>query len=290
MIIPTLSKNQIVLLLETPDANSSGVFRSLIQTVKIAALVHKTRVFLVETHRDKIAQKTIVPEWVVQYPTVVFGSLQFCRDIKEPLVPGTYGIQNTDWNSMALNYPRDGLFNNDYRLTTWGDLYDNFDMWSTSFAKNGADLFVRPVASTKTFSGQVIDRLAYKKMMDDIDATSSVSRTTLCVVASGKSKPIEWRFWIVNREVVGEACHPYLKLWGHQPAPGYAKDLADLIALLEWQPDSCYTVDIAVRTMRGVSEAVVMELNSFSCSGVYNADMVAILSAVVDQALRDFGP
>lgn len=296
IVLPPVKKGQVLFILESPDSHSSQVFVEQISKVRSALLDPRlsSKIHLFECCRDRINQVTPIPDWAKDYPCVVYGSLQFNRDIKEPIFPGSYGIANTDWLSMAANYPRDGLFNSDYTLGVWADIYDNFGYYSSlmlsrhsyGYGARKPGLFIRPASSKKVFSGQVVKNT---KDMDALKDISSAMDDTLCVVANPKSVGSEYRFFIVDNKVVAETVYSYnhTALWLPTSVDAGARKLADHIAMLKWQPDSCYCVDI---TYGSNSEAQVVELNSFSSAGVYNADAVALLSAVVDQALRDFGP
>ena len=61
--------------------------------------------------------------------------------------------------------------------------------------------------------------------------------------------------------------------------------MANTIAKLDWQPDIVYTCDIALLENGDVK---VIELNSFSCAGLYACNIEDILIKVSEIALLEY--
>jgi hypothetical protein len=61
--------------------------------------------------------------------------------------------------------------------------------------------------------------------------------------------------------------------------------LAKIVATNEWQPDICYTVDIAEETNGKIS---LLEINSFSCAGFYDCDISSIVSSASKAAINEW--
>ncbi|MNV16218.1 hypothetical protein D3C71_1069730 [compost metagenome] len=184
--------------------------------------------------------------------------------------------------------PRSWLLNSDHMMTTFADLEYDFEWWSKIVDPIG--LFIRPSSDKKIFPAQIVPTQFWRQEMPYIRQLSSVMPETLCVVSGIKTVGDEFRFWIVDRQVVGESF--YLNAGSYMRArtvavPQDARDLAWEVARMEWQPDSCYVVDICCRTEY---EPAIVEMNSFCSAGVYNSDTGRILQAVVDQAIRDYYP
>lgn len=274
------------ILLETPEEKSSEVFVASIRRVQEAAEQLEVPVFF--SNRDPIERDVWVDPELRGRPVIAYGSVQFIRDIKDPIFPGAYGYAGTDWLTMTAHVPRKWLLNSDFMMTSWGDLKRNFEWWSDKVDPKG--LFVRPSSDKKVFAAQVIPRSDWQFELNQLDALSSVMPETLCVVSPVHAFGEEYRFWIVDRKVVGSSYYPtYGVTWTeHKPFPDQKlRELADKVAQLEWQPDACYTVDL---TCDSNGNPKIVEMNSFCCSGVYDSDFVTILEAVVDQSSRDFYP
>jgi hypothetical protein len=100
----------------------------------------------------------------------------------------------------------------------------------------------------------------------------TVGPATLIVVASARDIAEENRFVICDRKVI--AGSRYLP----DESPRYKNSflrLADQIAKHEWQPDLCYTVDVA----ESEGKVYLLEINSFSCSGFYQCNIKHIVKS-----------
>ncbi len=281
----TFKATDPILLLEADQPSSSDIFRWSLFKLKGAATELGIRSY--DLTRDRVANRVHAPD-IIQYieaPVIAYGSIQFIRALKVPHV--AYGWTGTDWASTSANIPRQLLLNSDHVMTTWGDLSDNFHYWLERIDPLG--LFVRPNSDKKIFAGIPIPRKDFEHVINATNQTTSVQRDTICVLSSIKKIHAEYRFFIVDRKVV--ASSSYYSNW--QPMslqskpPEDAVRMAEIVSQLDWQPDSAYTVDVAVL---GDNSSRIVELNSFCCSGFYHSDTTAILKAVVSQAIRDFNP
>ncbi|WGS51296.1 ATP-grasp domain-containing protein [Paraburkholderia sp. D15] len=169
-----------------------------------------------------------------------------------------------NWNAAML--AEDG------HLTSLGD--------AASLLATGTRFFVRPDADSKDFDGNVYDAegLAAATIRKPLPPDLPV------IIASPLVIDAEWRFFVVQREVV--ACSAYRR--GGQPAiddhvPYAAIEMA--ISLAEqWSPADVFCLDLGACEGRfGVIEA-----NCFNASRFYAANGVRILQAVSDYAARQF--
>jgi hypothetical protein len=62
-------------------------------------------------------------------------------------------------------------------------------------------------------------------------------------------KDVEWRFWIVNREVVAYSPYSWQNEICWALAPNKVLKIAKLVAENPWQPDIAYVVDIVETPM-----------------------------------------
>ena len=140
------------------------------------------------------------------------------------------------------------------------------------FLRQTGSAFVRPDADSKIFEGGVYDasRLAA------VTEATAVPASTPVIIASTLDIEAEWRFFIVDREVVG--CSEYRR-WGRPSTDGavprLAIDFASELAL-RWSPSGVYCLDLASSGGRfGVVEA-----NCFNASRFYGVVMERVLRAV----------
>lgn len=90
---------------------------------------------------------------------------------------------------------------------------------------------------------------------------------------------------IVNKEVVSYS--QYMnndKIFIKKGIDDGALKLASTIASEEWQPDKVYTMDICLDD----GGYHLLEVNSFSCCGLYLCDVKPIISKVSEIALREW--
>jgi ATP-grasp domain, R2K clade family 3 len=278
---------KVTLVLEKTGDFSSLVFASQIEKIKTAAEGLSDKIELFETSRDRINQITEIPDRLIYEPTIVYGSLQFVRDIKRPLFPGAYAYNNTDWITVSSNLPRELFFNHDYHITTWGDFCKNINYWEKTI---GTNFFIRPVSDKKIFAGQAILAAFSKATVLDIHQTTSVTKETLILVTSSKPIHLEFRFFIVDRQVVTWSKTPSEYSYATWPKPHFDAcfKLAKFIATLDWQPDTCYTCDITY--VNSIEKAKIVEFNSFCSAGVYDCDVNVLLERVAQAALSDYYP
>jgi len=109
--------------------------------------------------------------------------------------------------------------------------------------------------------------------------------TTLCIISSPKVIQSEWRLVIVNKKAVSGS--QYRVMGEYKCSSGYPKealDFANKIASEDWQPDRAYVVDVA----KCDDEYKLLEINSFSCSGLYYSDMEPIVRELSKIALEEW--
>jgi len=140
--------------------------------------------------------------------------------------------------------------------------------------------FIRPDFDSKAFDGGVYNAVGLAAATQ----RAQVSDATPVVVASPVKIEAEWRFFIVDREVVG--CSEYRR-WGRISTEGSVPRLAMNLAAESasiWSPADIYCLDLAATADRfGIVEA-----NCFNASRFYAADIDRVLQAVNAHVLADF--
>jgi hypothetical protein len=138
--------------------------------------------------------------------------------------------------------------------------------------RDGATAFVRPDSDSKAFDGGVYDASGLSSAAPEM----CVLPTTAVMVASPCTIEAEWRFFIVDREIVG--CSEYQR-WGRPSMNGAVPHVAiDLAAELacRWSPADVYCFDLAASGDR----IGVVEANCFNASRFYAAVVERVLRAV----------
>ncbi len=210
-------------------------------------------------------------------PTIFRGHLPFYYHLqKEKVVPGWYCTLANYCCSMY--YPRlhRYLLNKDYYLLPWGSLFQNFDM----LAEKAGPLFIKPNGGNKAFTGEVVSN---KYHLQSLDLGASMKPETLVFLSSAKPIEKEYRFVVCDKKVVaGSLYKPHEEGDAENGKAGlFAKYL---VKDLTWQPDPVFTLDIC--EMDG--KMYVLELNSFSCAGLYETDPHKVVKAVSARAEQDF--
>jgi hypothetical protein len=152
------------------------------------------------------------------------------------------------------------------------------------FALFGRDdeVFVRPTGSTKLFTGRCIPR-------DDFATALAPARydpATLVVIAAPRVLQCEWRLVVAGDEVLA----------GCQYALGgearFATDCPDsvaqfaqaMLAAVPWRPDPIFMMDLG----ESDGQLYLLELNSFSCSGLYVCELDRVVAVAGELARREW--
>jgi len=198
---------------------------------------------------------------------VCYGDIDFVRQVRKmaPFIPGAWC--NFDHMKCSTYYAHFGehLLNQQYLMMPVGDLLRRWD--NLTIHAPDQSWFIRPDSGAKPFTGYVVAPDEKHKIQTLIQA---VGPETLIVVAPEKQITTEWRFVICNRKVVAGCQYLPIESVSYEPS---SFCLAGIIASHEWQPDLCYTVDIA----NSEGRVYLLEINSFSCAGLYCCDMASIV-------------
>lgn len=249
---------------------------------------------------DEVVLKGLNPDHI----NLVYGTHGFIRNMRDTF-PNQIRAYCPEDRLKCSNYytkiPREMLLNADGFFMPWKLIKDSPErmrrMIYGDTGRNGLgqpayDLFVRPDSGVKTFAGTVLPENDWDHEVNAVEKLSSVSDSTLCYVARTHDIQAEYRFVIVNRQVIsGSQYRRNGKL-------NICKDIADPqafylaqeFALKHWQPDVAYTCDVAIVPSYGVTrdvKAKIVELNSFSCAGLYHCDYAEVFNAVTQAAIDE---
>lgn len=149
-------------------------------------------------------------------------------------------------------------------------------------ALGGADggVFIKPNDGMKAFPGVVVPGgVGFEEGLNGV-LMRFPSDATLCFLAPAKRVPKEeWRFWIVGGKVVARSPYSWSEdeKQGALSAPAVCEEAAQRLAASGWQaPDGAYVADFCETT----DGAALVEINAASTSGVYKADVAAVVTAL----------
>lgn len=198
---------------------------------------------------------------------ICYGDIDFVRQVHRfaPFIPGAWCNFHNMKCSTYYAYFGEHLLNQQYAMMPVGDLLRRWDWLSTCVPDK--PLFIRPDSGAKPFTGYVVSPDERHKIQTLVQA---VGPEMLVVVAPEQEITAEWRFVICNRKVVAGCQYLPTESRNYDPC---SLRLAGVIASNDWQPDLCYTVDIA----RSNDKVFLLEVNSFSCAGFYSCDMESIV-------------
>lgn len=222
----------------------------------------------------------------VKGPHVLYGAHQFVKKINPDgrFQPGHLGVnQKTCASEYMSNLPLDWFLNRECQFMTWA-MFKNrgrelFQELNTRM------LFVRPNSGFKTFAGQRIDLEDLDDHISTLDQISSVMDDTLILINRGTPIQGEFRFVVADKQVIAGSEYRWDgKLDIRRDWPQECWDLAQQVAQHEWQVDIAYTCDVAL-TEKGPR---LVELNGFSCAGLYACDLEKVVQGVSKAAAREW--
>ena len=146
----------------------------------------------------------------------------------------------------------------------------------------GEEVFVRPNSVHKIFPGKV----AYKEDFREAIAASRYDPTTLVVISSPKEIGREWRLVVAEDQVVASSQYrDYGAISLSRGCPDDVLQFAEgMLQQVRWRPDNVFVMDICEAN----DHLRLLELNSFSCSGLYRCDLPEVIRAVSVTARKEW--
>jgi len=216
-------------------------------------------------------------------PIILYGSIGFVLNVQRrssfPLI-GWFNPYNLRCSTYYAHLG-EHLLSREYAMMPIGDLVKRFETL-VGASKNGS-LFIRPNIGAKPFVGQIVTASDWHKIKSISD---SISPEELVVVAPSKPIDAEFRFVVCNRHIADFSHYdsPYTENNKITKPSTSSLRLARKIANTPWQPDTCYTVDIA----ESDGYSYLVEINSFSSSGFYGCDPANIVSCACVASIKDW--
>lgn len=209
---------------------------------------------------------------------VAYGSLNLVSQLQrlKLWVPGPYcTFENFDCTNY---YPKFGprLFNGDYLAIYYGQIRQKLPEIKARF---GSEVFIRPNSGMKLFPGQVI----YTDHLTSLNSPDLEARS-IVLISKPRIIKAEYRFFVCGNEVVaGSQYRKDGQLSLTSVIDGNAQSFAQSLVSL-YQPDKVYSLDIC----EAGGKFWLLELNSFSCAGLYACDASKLVQAVSIQAQLDY--
>lgn len=233
---------------------------------------------------DKTGRDAETGEFFNKRPYCLYGTIGFVKRQYMAIFPGAYGINdNTNCNLYYANLPPEWMLNSEFVMAPFGVIKQNpqrfFDLFGTD------DLFIRPNSGRKSFTGYTITRENAAFELDSSTQLSAVQGDEICLLSPAKKINSEFRFVVGDGEVIDGSEYRWDNILDvrHDWLEDCHK-LAKKVAEHSWRPDTCYTVDVA-DTPDGPR---VIELNGFSCAGLYACDKELVFGRVSDIAQKEF--
>jgi hypothetical protein len=219
---------------------------------------------------------------------IFYGSLNLAAQLQreKPWIPGP--ICNFKQLCCLTYYSHWGqyLFNKDYIMLPLLEISRRREELYKQFGIDDC-IFMRPDSGAKTFYGNVYPKEELDSELKLMSGYAGLPMDEiLAVISSPKPISREWRVVVAHQYGV-VAASQYKKngkLDEEEGCPPEVIKIAESIAMEEWQPDSMYTVDVCESN----GEFYFLEVNSFSCSGLYKCDPKPIVEIASKVALEEW--
>jgi hypothetical protein len=129
------------------------------------------------------------------------------------------------------------------------------------------EVFVRPDSASKSFRGSVLDADALKSTL----GRAAFDPRELVMIARPQSIDREWRLIVAHGKVITGS--QYCVQGKSDVSAGFPAEVAEfadrVLQQVLWRPDPLFVMDVG-ETKNGLR---IIELNGFSCSSLYAADL-----------------
>jgi len=198
--------------------------------------------------------------------------------------PGALGVnERTKASCYMSNLPLDWFMNREAVFMTWKMFKARAR--ELFYDQDTDRLFVRPDSGYKSFAGQVVNYGTLEEDIKTIDQLSGVMDETMIMIAPCHDIKGEFRFVVADGKVVAGSEYRWDgRLDIRRDWTPECEELARKVAEHDWQVDIAYTCDVAL-----LEDSVkLVELNGFSCAGMYACDLNKVIPAVSAAAIKEF--
>jgi len=204
--------------------------------------------------------------------TIFYGSLFTAFKMKK--TPCQVWIDNFSCSSYYPLIERDALLNNRYVLIPYGELLRMKDEIFGMFAAE--QLFIRPNSGKKEFTGYVVSRHDWESEVKSL----VMFHDELIFISGVKDIEDEWRLVITDKVVTGSQYIKSKEMVDSGPVPENIVNFANSILpeMIQAAKYPAFTADFTVNKYN--DQPKLLELNSFSCAGLYGSDMDLVVKEV----------
>jgi hypothetical protein len=203
---------------------------------------------------------------LLSQPVIFRGSLNVSSEVEYTLwIPGTYCNRDNFNCSTYYAYWGKYMLNTNYTMMSGSELIRRW------YADR---LFVRPDIGFKEFNGGTYTRDEFIKL--------NLHPELLVISSPVKKVDLEWRFVVTGNTIV--AGSQYLPIETNVTSNAAIEYLQSILNELTWCPDDIYTVDVCFAN----GSYHVLELNSLSCSNLYQCDLAAVVETVSKLAINKY--
>lgn len=174
------------------------------------------------------------------------------------------------------------LFNWEYIMLPRADVPRKLDwLYDKCFVRE--ELFFRPSSGLKPWTAGVYCKPNISSLWGWVEEFTEPD--SMVVISTCKKIDGEWRFVCAEGKVItGCQYERDGKLSFQEGYDPKAKELADTVAAEAYKPDPMYIVDICLSG----GNYYLMEINSFSCGGLYALDLVPIVETANRLAVKEW--
>lgn len=243
--------------------------RDMFEEVKKQGYEHKTIGIIPFT--DTI---TGIEEINPEIPTFFYGSTRLIELLQSHPVWKRGIFHNSKFDIFTTDVPRphDNFLNSHPTRVSLQEIFVN---WNRHFSSTDDPKFIRPVSSLKFFAGQVVNSKNHGEVREILEAVLVNHPHVSVAVSLYQEIWAEWRFFIVDGEVVtGSMYRNSGRLEMHRA-------LEDMLLIAQamtdrWLPHWTCVMDLALTT-KGIK---VIEYNSINSSGLYACDISKIVKSI----------
>jgi hypothetical protein len=216
---------------------------------------------------------------LLSQPVIFRGSLNVSSEVEYTLwIPGTYCNRDNFNCSTYYTYWGEWMLNKNYWMMPLSNL-ERMTPFIQAYLATNSDyidkVFIRPASDMKQFAGEVFN-------LSNLSSLKDIPPETLVLVAPVKQVDREYRFVVTGNTIV--AGSQYLPIETNVTSNAAIEYLQSILNELTWCPDDIYTVDVCFAN----GSYHVLELNSLSCSNLYQCDLAAVVETVSKLAINEY--
>jgi len=236
-------------------------YRRFLQIIEKSGIEYRTVKVIPFSHE-------MIPAIEYEGKKVAYGSTTLMKIVlKEGWDPGCYFNENFDARKWSPAYGKD-MLNSDAVFCKFKDVPLDYE-----------EIFIRPCEDLKLFTGEVTSRDKFKEWQERVltmDSESTLTKETYVAVSMPKKINREYRFFVVDGEIVTGSLYKI----GRTVTTSIAVEPAALKfaqrMVRKWSPHKVFVIDVA-HTPEGYK---VIEINCANGAGFYSCDVSKLVQAI----------